>query len=473
MRSIAPSLVLVLVLGALTASRAPAQDDDELDLADIFSHESFYEEHDILRSQGPVPFTADVWALPDSGGGTRLLVGASLANTALEFVRTSSGRFRASYRVTATLERDGERVVDESWEKSIDVATFDETGLGGETIVFQSDFGVRPGEHDLTLTIRDLNADEAARTTSEIEVPGFGGEAPALAEPVVLRLRPEEEPGGFVVHPSRYFPTAPERVEFLAEAAGLSSEAGPWELRGRIAPMVSERDEEPLEWRGLLEPGPDGRARTFGAFENDVARFGEYEMELVLVNGAGEEIERRGTPLLIAGTSGWIVENWDDALSLIRYEATDGEMEILEDVEEDQKRVEAWNCFWRMRDPVPATTTNEALQEYFRKLEIANRQWSSTLRPGYLSDRGRVYLTLGPPNDIFERPVPMGQRPFEVWRYDRYNFEILFVDRIGFDNYQIQNIDVYQRELSVIERRKRSFLRERAAQCPLLEPAFE
>ena len=34
-------------------------------------------------------------------------------------------------------------------------------------------------------------------------------------------------------------------------------------------------------------------------------------------------------------------------------------MEILEDIEDPASRLEAWSCFWKIRDPVPATATNE------------------------------------------------------------------------------------------------------------------
>ena len=71
------------------------------------------------------------------------------------------------------------------------------------------------------------------------------------------------------------------------------------------------------------------------------------------------------------------------------------------------------------------------------------------------------------------RPVPAGSSAYEVWTYHRYNFQILFVDRIGFNNFQLESVDTYQRELSTVERRKHSFLEERAHVCPLLAPAYE
>jgi hypothetical protein len=74
---------------------------------------------------------------------------------------------------------------------------------------------------------------------------------------------------------------------------------------------------------------------------------------------------------------------------------------------------------------------------------------------------------------MIERPMPGGPVPFEIWRYYSLNAEIRFVDRIGFNNYEIDNIGEYQSELSRLQRRKLRFLRDRADECPLLAPAFD
>lgn len=458
--------VAVLALG-LAPSVALGQD---IDLREIFSNDRFFRDNGILQSTGDVGYLADVWYLPGDGA-TQALLGVSLSNANLKFERTSAGVWQANYVVEAALDPDGEgEPIERRWEKSVDVETFDETMLTGETIVFQAEVPLDPGAYGLELVVRDLNDDEAARVDADLEVPDLST-GPALAQPVLLRLY-RTGPNGtdFVVNPSHYYSAAPERFEFLVDVVGLD---GPTEVRVRLVP-VGEAGAVVLEpWSETVTPDAGGNARVFGSIDNQGARFGEFRFEAELVGEDGAVLASESTPLLISGSGGWISENWEDALSLIRYEATDKEMEILEDIEGQEQRVEAWNCFWLIRDPVPATPTNEALQDYFRKLAIANAEWTSALRPGYMSDRGRVFITLGAPDEIAERPVPAGANAFEVWTYHRYNFQILFVDRIGFNNYQLENVATYQRELATIERRKRQFLEERAQQCPLLAPAFE
>lgn len=465
------SVLVPVVLLACAGSGVVDLRAQDLSFDDLLSNDRFYRDQGILQVEGDVEFLADVWVLPTASDSARALLGVSLSNADLQFVRTEEGGWQADYEVIVGFEaEDGESPAERRWERSVEVSTFDETLLTGETIVFQADFELPPGEYATTITVRDRNADEASRGELSVTVPPLAGAS--LGEPVPLRVyRPGESGGEFVVNPAHAYATAPSVFEYLVQAEGLDPAA----TYTMVAEVVAEREEGEVAGRssGAVTPAADGTVRYFGSVENEAAHFGEYRLEVTLQAADGSALATASTPLLVAGSGGWIAENWDDALSLIKYEATSGEMDILEDIEGEQARIEAWNCFWRIRDPVPATAANEGMAEYFRKVLIANANWKSALRPGYLSDRGRVFITIGPPDDVAQRPVPAGSSAYEVWTYYRYNFQILFVDRIGFNNYQLESVDTYQRELATVERRKTRFLRERSAQCPMLAPAFE
>lgn len=69
----------------------------------------------------------------------------------------------------------------------------------------------------------------------------------------------------------------------------------------------------------------------------------------------------------------------------------------LETVEERQRFIEA---FWRRRDPDPASPVNEAREEHYRRLDFANRSLADdTTRPGWMTDRGRMFILLGQPRE--------------------------------------------------------------------------
>ena len=463
--------VLGLAAGVLLVSLAAPAAAQDLDLREIFTNRGFFAEKGILQGKGEVEFVASVWRLPAASDSTRALIGVSLSNSDLEFARAEGGTWHARYDVVAELKPEDGPTIERRWEESVEVASFDETLMTTETIVFQAEVALAPGTHDLELRVVDRNANQSTRVETEIEA--LPPSAVALGDPVPLHTSSAEGPEDYVVLPSHSYPAPPDRIEFMA-VARASAGSGPLLARARLIEKKGEKEtREVASWSDSLKPSADGPRIAFGSFAGE-DRYGQYDLEVALVDASGAEIAHARSPLMIAGSATWIAEHWKDALSLIQYEATKDEMEILEDIVDPNERVEAWACFWRMRDPVGTTTINEGMQQYLGRIQTANETWKSALRAGYLSDRGRAFVALGQPDDITSDPFPRGSPPFEVWTYysGGKQFQLLFVDRIGFNNYELENIDVYPREVSALQRRKRQFLENRAHLCPLLQPAF-
>jgi GWxTD domain-containing protein len=93
--------------------------------------------------------------------------------------------------------------------------------------------------------------------------------------------------------------------------------------------------------------------------------------------------------------------------------------------------------FWKRRDPTPATEENEYKTEYFSRIEQANRLFSGGGAPGWLQDRGRVFITLGPPDnrETYPRGITFYGLPTEIWWYNF--FPITFVDERWVDDYRL------------------------------------
>ncbi len=94
--------------------------------------------------------------------------------------------------------------------------------------------------------------------------------------------------------------------------------------------------------------------------------------------------------------------------------------------------------FWKKRDPDPDTEENAFRDEYFRRIDQANRLFSDGGEPGWLQDRGRIYILLGPPSDraAYPRGVTFYGLPTEYWTYGF--FPIVFIDRDWTGNYKLE-----------------------------------
>lgn len=129
----------------------------------------------------------------------------------------------------------------------------------------------------------------------------------------------------------------------------------------------------------------------------------------------------------------------------VAYIITDEERAAFKKLQTDEEREQFIEQFWLRRDPTPDTVENEFKEEHYRRIAYANEHFASGI-PGWKTDRGRIYITFGPPDEIeshpsggtYERPPEEGGGetstfPFEQWRY-RYiedigtNIIIEFVD---------------------------------------------
>jgi GWxTD domain-containing protein len=127
------------------------------------------------------------------------------------------------------------------------------------------------------------------------------------------------------------------------------------------------------------------------------------------------------------------------------YIITDEEKTAWKRLATDEEREQFIEQFWLRRDPTPDTAENEFKEEHYRRIAYANERFASGI-PGWKADRGRIYITYGPPDEIedhssggtYERPPEEGggttsTYPFQQWRY-RYiegvgtNIIIEFVD---------------------------------------------
>jgi GWxTD domain-containing protein len=114
-------------------------------------------------------------------------------------------------------------------------------------------------------------------------------------------------------------------------------------------------------------------------------------------------------------------------LSKVRYIITAKERKIFLELPDSEKE-QFIEEFWKRRDLDPDTEENEFKMEYLNRVEKATELFVSETKPGWLTDRGRIYILFGPPMD--RQRYTMGEDRYgrcrEVWYYGA--FPVVFVD---------------------------------------------
>ncbi len=108
---------------------------------------------------------------------------------------------------------------------------------------------------------------------------------------------------------------------------------------------------------------------------------------------------------------------------------TDQERAAFKQLSNDEERDNFIEAFWQRRDPTPDTEENEYKEEHYQRIAYANEHFAAGI-PGWKTDRGRIYIMYGKPDEIdshpsggtYERPMEEGGGetstfPFEDWRY--------------------------------------------------------
>src|SRR6185503_19891337 len=88
----------------------------------------------------------------------------------------------------------------------------------------------------------------------------------------------------------------------------------------------------------------------------------------------------------------------------VTYIITDQERKAFKKLETDEERERVIEEFWRRRDPDPNTDENEYREEYYERIAYANEHFASGI-PGWKTDRGRIYIVYGKPDEIETPPA--------------------------------------------------------------------
>jgi GWxTD domain-containing protein len=131
---------------------------------------------------------------------------------------------------------------------------------------------------------------------------------------------------------------------------------------------------------------------------------------------------------------------------------TDTEREAFKHLTNDEERDQFIEAFWQRRNPSPDSPENEYREEHYARIAYANEHFPAG-KPGWMTDRGHIYIAYGPPDDKdshpsggeYQRPMEEGGGststfPFEIWHY-RYlegigdNIDLEFVDTCNCGDY--------------------------------------
>jgi GWxTD domain-containing protein len=134
--------------------------------------------------------------------------------------------------------------------------------------------------------------------------------------------------------------------------------------------------------------------------------------------------------------------------NIVKYIALSEEVDIFEKMTDEEGMKRFLSQFWKRRDHDPETPANENKQIFFENLRIANANYSTHFKEGWRTDRGRVVLIYGRPDEIERNASTLDSQPYEIWHF--YSLEggtqFVFADISGNGSYELLH-STYRNEI--------------------------
>jgi GWxTD domain-containing protein len=149
----------------------------------------------------------------------------------------------------------------------------------------------------------------------------------------------------------------------------------------------------------------------------------------------------RSTSMSAAELAGLSADELEKEFREVQYLATDQEVKMFSQITSAEGRREFLAKFWSEVQSGRGGQPGITRSAYLQRVAVANQRFHALGRPGWNTDRGRVFLVYGEPDEIERYPSSVDAKPYEVWHYYSIEngVEFDFVERTGFGDYILVN----------------------------------
>jgi GWxTD domain-containing protein len=358
----------------------------------------------------------------------------------LRFVKEGD-QYRARYDLALRLYDQSDQLeIERSWRESIQVKDFQQTGSMGLYRLTQKSIDVAPGTYRLEIVFRDEESDRQAQSKRMILVPDFHKDPVSLSDVMLVNR----------------MTTDGDRRAVVPNIAGVLNDPVTEFFIFFEIYRVPPRDSVILRWKlfdagrkelvreDRIEPTAEGRTQSFVHVTGVKLTPGNYLLTIEALE-AGQGGEEAGVPLAITSRSFSVrstdlppsITDLDKAIDQLRYIASGTEIDSIREVPDEAAKKQRFLEFWQKRDPDPQTARNELMEEYYDRIDYANKHFSHYME-GWKTDMGMVFIRFGQPENVERHPFEYDTKPYEIWYYYQLNRQFIFVDETGFGDYRLR-----------------------------------
>jgi len=407
----------------------------------------------------------------------------------LSFVRDGK-MFRAGYDLDFYIEDEhGNLLQTQSAPDEITVASYGETTRPDKSRVTLLSAILRPGSYQGRAMITDKESGKNYETASKFSVRDFSGPNLTVSDLQFSRnIQVDSSASVFVKHQRRIEPNVPRaygqfagqlfvyyEIYNLAESRdGAILQTAAADSFQTLYIIRNESGEEIKQlWKFNRKPGTSCVQSV--ALPIADLKSGHYTLTVrVFDNANGCYAESSSRFTMQWDVFSFKDKKFEEILELMRCVMSADELKQLQQLPEADRQRGLFE-FWQRRDPTPGTPRNEAMEEYYRRIDYANAHFKWPQGEGWKSPLGKIYLSYGPPNYVQRfnssdldragdawissamssdlrqgNPTRLASRAsffytrYEIWEYTELNRRFVFVDSRGTGVYELADPSLLQ-----------------------------
>lgn len=356
-----------------------------------------------------------------------------ILNDDLTFVSADTG-YAASIQIELYLsDRNENYLFNRTIERTVNTLNFQETNSREISQTFFTDIPIQPGEYSLLITVLDKNSNKQVNRKISFRIPSFEKLPFMISHILFFDKVTKDSTGkiqGFEPNLINNFSGSSEFIYAYFQTLAKTNQDSL-----KILLNIKDATGKEIQRNSYWVKNQTQFAEHYLRFNRHQFDQNKYVAQVVAYLGNYTyKIEK-------VFSFFWTVSpqsprDLTQALEEMVYIANeDSVYYYLKRSYEEKKQF--FESFWKSMDPNPETEKNELMDEYYRRVNFANQNYTTLSYPGWKTDRGRIFIKFGEPDDIERHPFEMGNFPYEIWRYYSLKKIFLFIDRTGFGDYYL------------------------------------
>ena len=367
---------------------------------------------------------------------TRIDVFVQVPYPIISFIKKDD-HFQGGFNVTLTFWDEGKNsiIFERNWKEKVTTDEFSQTLAKSNFFITYKSYDLLPGKYVLKCIVEDSDSRRISSREFPLIVREISGTLGLSDLMLISEIVKKSEGEKIIPNISGAVTSKRTSLSFYFDIYSSTKEDVVLEYTlNDLKKNVSLRQEDPR----TIQPGTNSITHIIN---NASFSVGGFSLSITLKDVNRKEITSISKSFVskIEGIPSSI-NDLDKAIAQMLYIASPAELNYIKEAKEIQDRMDRFMAFWDKKKPNPKDDDNPILNEYYRRVDYANKNFKG-FGEGWHSDMGMIFITFGPPSYVERHPLDMNSKPYEIWEYYELNRSFVFLDQTGFGDYRLLDPD--------------------------------